>query len=74
MGQRRYRLPRWVVIIYIKCLASVLVGQTAKVTMAEVDEVVDRKDPTGGRRVNGEIGEKLEVKGKSEEELLQSAV
>lgn len=42
--------------------------------MAEVDEVVDRKDPTGGRGVNGEIGGKLEFKGKSEEELLQSAV
>lgn len=42
--------------------------------MVEVDEAVEKKDPTGGRRVNGEIGGKLETKGKSEEEVLESAV
>ncbi|CAF9905906.1 MAG: hypothetical protein ALECFALPRED_001903 [Alectoria fallacina] len=40
----------------------------------EVDDAVEKKDPTGGRVLNGEIGEKLAVKGKSEEEVLGSAV
>ncbi|KAL9138442.1 MAG: hypothetical protein Q9175_000326 [Cornicularia normoerica] len=44
------------------------------IRMVEVDEAVERKDPTGGRRVNGEIGGKLETKGKSEEVVLESAV
>ena len=42
--------------------------------MVEVDEAVKENDPTGGRGVNGEIGRKLEAKGKSEEEVLESAV
>lgn len=42
--------------------------------MIEADEVGERKDPTGGRGVNGEIGGKLEVEGMSEEEILKSAV
>ena len=47
---------------------------SANFTMIEVDEAVEMKDPTGGRGVNGEIGGKLEVKEKSEEEILKSAV
>ena len=43
--------------------------------MEEVDEAVNKHDPTGGRGVKGEIGEKLDVKGgRSEEEVLESAV
>ena len=42
--------------------------------MIEVDEGGERKDATGGRGVNGEIGGKLEVEGMSEEEILKSAV
>lgn len=42
--------------------------------MVEVDDAGERKDPTGGRGVNGEIGGKLEVEGISEEEILKSAV
>ena len=51
-----------------------MVGSTANTTMVEVDAAVEKKDPTGGRGMNGEIGVKLEVKGKSEEEILESAV
>ena len=40
----------------------------------EVDEAVEKKDPTGGRSLNGSIGGKLQVEGKSEEEALESAV
>ena len=50
------------------------VESAANLTIAEVDEAVEKTDPTGGRGVNGEIGGKLEVKGKSEEEILESAV
>ncbi|KAF6218887.1 hypothetical protein HO133_005430 [Letharia lupina] len=46
----------------------------ANVITVEVDEAVRKKDPTGGRGVNGIIGGKLEVKGKSEKEVLESAV
>ncbi len=35
--------------------------------MAEVDESVRRKDPTGGRGLNGRIGEELEEKNKPEQ-------
>ena len=46
--------------------------------MIEVDEAVEKKDPTGGRGVNGEVGGKLEVKDKKseeeDEEVLRSAV
>lgn len=42
--------------------------------MIEADEAGERRDPTGGRGVNGEIGGKLEVEGMSEEEVLKSAV
>ena len=48
--------------------------RTADFTMIEVDQAAGMKDPTGGRSVNGEIGGKLEVKEKSEEEILKSAV
>lgn len=51
-----------------------MVESTAYFTTIEVDEAVERKDPTGGRGVNGEIGGKLEVKEENEEEILQSAV
>ena len=40
----------------------------------EVDEAVEKKDPTGGRGLNGGIGSKLQVESKSEEEVLESAV
>ena len=52
-----------------QCLRTPLTSQ-----MLEVDEAVGMKDPTGGRGVNGENGGKLEVNGKSEEEILESAV
>ena len=42
--------------------------------MAEVDDAVKAKDPTGGRGVNGEIGAQLKAEGKSVEEVLESAV
>lgn len=42
--------------------------------MVEVDEAVEKKDPTGGRGMNGNIGGKLEAKVKSEGEVLESAV
>ena len=51
-----------------------MVESTANFTTIEVDEAVERKDPTGGRGVNGEIGGKLEVKEENGEEILQSAV
>lgn len=51
-----------------------MVKSTANVIPVEVDEAVRKKDPTGGRGVNGIIGGKLEVKGKSEKEVLESAV
>ena len=51
-----------------------MVESTANFTTKEVDEAVEMKDPTGGRGVNSEIGEKLEVKEESEEEILKSAV
>ena len=44
-----------------------MVQSTANLTMVEVDEAAEMKDPTGGRGVNGEIGGKLE-------EVLESAV
>ena len=48
---------------------------TANVTMVEVDEAVGRKDPTGGRGMTpGEGGGKVEVQGKSEAEIVESAV
>ena len=53
---------------------TLMVDRTANVTMLEVDEAVEKKDPTGGRGRNSEVGGKLEVKGKSEEEVLESAV
>ena len=40
----------------------------------EVDEAVEKKDPTGGRGSNGRIGNKLQDEAKGEEELLESAV
>ena len=40
----------------------------------EVDNAVEKKDPTGGRGPNGRIGSKLLDEGKSEEDLLESAV
>lgn len=46
----------------------------ANMTTVEVDEAVKKKDPTGGRGVNGHIGVKLEVEGENEEEVLKSAV
>ena len=47
----------------------------ANLVVVEVDEAVDRQDPTGGRGVSGEIGGKLDVKGqRSEAEVLASAV
>ena len=52
-----------------QCLRALLTSK-----MLEVDEAVEMKDPTGGRGVNGEVGGKLEVNGKSEEEILESAV
>ena len=51
-----------------------MAGSTANLTMVEVDEAVEKKDPTGGRGMNGEIGGKLEVRDKREEEVLESAV
>lgn len=47
---------------------------SANLTIEEVDEAVATRDPTGGRGVNGQIEGKLNVKDKSEEELLESAV
>ena len=51
-----------------------MVGSTANLTMIEVDKAVEKKDPTGGRGMNGEIGGKLEVRDTREEEVLESAV
>ena len=51
-----------------------MAASTANLTMVEVDEAVGKKDPTGGRGMNGEIGGKLEVRDKREEEVLESAV
>ena len=46
--------------------------------MVEVDtefrETAEKKDPTGGRGVNGEIGGKLEAKDHNEQGVLESAV
>lgn len=42
--------------------------------MAEVDEAVKKKDPTGGRGLNGHIGEKLEAKNEPRQEVLEAAV
>lgn len=50
-----------------------MVESTAKPTMVEVDEAVEKKDPTGGRGVNSDIGGKLKVNVKREEEVLKSA-
>ena len=44
----------------------------ANITIIEVDEAVEKKDPTGGRGVNS--GKKPDVKGQSMEEVLESAV
>lgn len=51
-----------------------MVESTANIITVEVDEAVKAKDPTGGRGVNGEIGAQLKAKGKSEGEVLESAV
>lgn len=40
-----------------------MVESTADMITVEVDDAVEKKDPTGGRVVNGEIGGKLAVKG-----------
>ena len=53
---------------------ALMVDSTANITMPEVDQAVEQKDPTGGRGRNSEVEGKLEVKGKSEEEVLESAV
>ena len=51
-----------------------MIESTANTTIVEVDEAVKERDPTGGRGVNGEIRGKMEANGKSEEEVLESAV
>lgn len=50
------------------------IESTANITMIEVDEAVEKKDPTGGRGVNSGPGGKLDVKDQSMEEVLESAV
>ena len=51
-----------------------MIETIAETMTVEVDEAVEQKDPTGGRGVKGEIGGKLEVTGRNEEEALRSAV
>ena len=55
-------------------MGHVVVESTTNLTMTEVGDAVEMKDPTGGRGVNGEIGGKLGVEGKNEEEIVKSAV
>ena len=40
----------------------------------EVDQAVEKKDPTGGRGSNGRIGSELQDEAKGEVDLLESAV
>lgn len=50
------------------------VDSTTNVPMVAVDGAVEKKDPTGGRAVNGGMGGKPEFEGKSEEEVVESAL
>lgn len=42
--------------------------------MAEVDEAIRKKDPTGGRGLNGHIAEKLDENNKPEQEVQQADI